>query len=106
MGGKHDRGMLAKDEIFDNWSYIDRVRLPCQRLIEDRLYQATWAVATSRPNCPASKKEPNRCAKIRMGLTGPKFEHTHNFGWRELDPTSSGYAGFVAQLSAHIAKYY
>jgi len=105
-GGERDRGFIDRDQAFDNWSYVERVGLLCKRLVEDRLYDASWAVATSRPTCPATAKKPDRCAKIKTNVVQFGEEHTHQFDWREPDVDLLGYVQFTKKLSAHIAKHY
>jgi hypothetical protein len=98
--GAKDRGFHPKDKVFADWSYADRIRILCQRLVEDNLYDAAWAVATSRPTCP-SERNPAKCPQVRRG-TG----HLHEFGWSELDGELLGYARFIMGLTTHIRKYY
>jgi len=96
-----ESGRYRKDPIFTGWSYIDRVRLLSRRLIEDGHYDAAWAVATSRPNCPGTK-DPKKCPQLKTGTA----THSHEFGWWELDPDQLGYAQFVAALTAEVQKHY
>lgn len=77
--GKNDRGMYPRAPLFADWSYISRVQHLCQRLLDEGLYDAAWAVTTSRP--PA-------------------------FSWHELDENVSGYVRFITGLTAAIEKYY
>lgn len=77
--GKRDRGQFPKDSIFDNWSYVTRVRDLSRRLVEEGVYDAAWAVATTRP---------------------PQF------AWSEPDPETSGYAQFIDSLQLHLASYF
>lgn len=79
LRGQRDRGNFPKDDIFTDWSYVSRVKLLCQRLLEEGRYHGVWAVATSRP---------------------PGFQ------WNELDPEISGYAQFVAVLADQISLFY
>jgi hypothetical protein len=79
LRGQRDRGQYPKDAAFQNWSYVDRVRVLAQRLVAAGFYASAWAMATSRPPC---------------------------FGWRELDPQTSGYTQFVEGLAAAIGRYY
>ena len=77
--GQRDRGLYSKDAIFQDWSYIDRVRVLAERLIAVGFYASAWAVTTSRP---------------------PRF------AWREPDAQASGYAQFVEGLATAIGRYY
>lgn len=95
--GNNDRGFFDKDAIFTDWSYVDRIRLLSQRLVEDRHYDAGWAVATSRPSCPGKD-----CPQVKAG----KAPHEHRFSWRELDPDVLGYAQFVDGMAARIRRHY
>jgi Restriction endonuclease XhoI len=97
-----DPGLIARSAEFDGWSYISRVQHLCKRLMDEQLYDATWAVATSRPSCPKTVKDPNRCPQIKKKIT----PHTHAFAWREIDAPVSGYARFVEELIAHLAEYF
>ncbi len=67
--------LLQSDPIFTHWTYMDRVRIACQRLVERGRYNSTWAVATRRP---------------------PEFD------WHELDSDVSGYAQFMRGLLEHL----
>jgi hypothetical protein len=97
--GSKDRGFHPKDEVFSDWSYADRIRILCQRLVEDNLYDAAWAVATSRPTCP-SERNPAKCPQVRRSAG-----HLHEFGWSELDPGLLSYARFTAGMTTHIWKH-
>ncbi|MEV0327101.1 PaeR7I family type II restriction endonuclease [Micromonospora echinospora] len=97
-----DRGFHPKDEIFAGWSYISRVCLLSRRLVEDGHYDAAWVLATSRPTCPATVKEPKRCAQIKFGIE----PHGHRFGWFEPDPGGLGYVSFITDLTRQIERYY
>jgi hypothetical protein len=107
--GQADRGFHPKDLIFENWSYLDRVRLLCRRLVAEGHYDAAWAVATSRPSCPADgvieeKKRREKCPQIDADV--PDELHNHQFGWFELDIAESGYVHFVTELEAKISQHY
>lgn len=95
--GKNDRGFYDKDAIFTDWSYVDRIRLLSQRLVEEKHYDAAWAVATSRPRCPGKD-----CPQIAAGYS----VHEHQFTWRELDSDLLGYAGFVDAMASRIRQHY
>lgn len=43
------RSELPTDDEFAHWTYAERVRVLCERLQATKSYDATWAVATSRP---------------------------------------------------------
>lgn len=73
---------LSIDPTFATWSYVDRVRLLCERLVREGLYAATWAVASSRPSSP------------------------RGFTWTELDQSISGYAQFADSLAAVVSAHY
>ncbi|GAA5139134.1 PaeR7I family type II restriction endonuclease [Pseudonocardia adelaidensis] len=77
--GNQDRGRFPKDRMFEGWSYVERVRRLCQRLVEDEHYDRTWAVATSAPP---------------------------NFSWDEPDAELSGYVQFLTGLTAAIGRHY
>jgi hypothetical protein len=96
-----DIGRYSKDPLFAGWSYIDRVRLLSQRLVEEGFYDSAWAVATSRPTCPGVTK-PKKCPQLKLGTK----DHIHQFGWRELDPHRLGYGRFAAALITQVKKYY
>ncbi|MET8268106.1 PaeR7I family type II restriction endonuclease [Micromonospora arida] len=97
-----DRGFYAKDAIFADWSYISRICLLGQRLVEDGHYNSAWVLATSRPTCPATYSKPERCAQINFNIE----PHEHHFSWYEPDPGSLGYASFVAELASQIERFY
>jgi hypothetical protein len=100
--GANDRGMYLKDSIFNNWSYADRVRLLCQRLVKDGHYNAAWPVMTSRPTCPGTEAKPKKCPQFRNGIKNC----VHKFGWLELDPMLLNYSRFVAEMEFQIKNYY
>ncbi|HET8661021.1 MAG TPA: PaeR7I family type II restriction endonuclease [Micromonosporaceae bacterium] len=100
-GAHRDRSFYPKDVIFADWSHIDRVRLLSQRLVEDGLYDAAWAVATSRPTCPGAGN-PKNCPQLGMNAA----EHLHRFGWHELDTKTLSYVQFTAGLVSQIRQYY
>lgn len=100
--GANDRGNFPKDVLFNDWSYLSRVQHLCQRLQESNLYSAVWAVKTSRPTCPATTKDPDRCPQIKYEID----PHEHVFNWNELDPEVSGFARFAAEMSAQVTRYY
>jgi hypothetical protein len=95
--GNNDRGLFDKDAIFRDWSYVERIRLLSQRLVEEKHYDAAWAVATSRPRCPGKK-----CPQIKA----EKSVHEHQFSWRELDSDLLGYGGFIDAMAARIRQHY
>lgn len=99
--GGREHSHYAKDVIFTGWSYIDRVRLLSQRLVEEGHYDAAWAVATSRPDCPGTK-DPNKCPQLRSS----EFEHSHRFGWWEPDSDLLGYEQFAYAMASRIRKHY
>jgi hypothetical protein len=94
--GNRNRGFYLKDEIFSDWSYVERVRLLSERLVADGHYHSAWAVATSRPTCPGV-----RCPQLKSS-----GGHGHSFDWRELDPKALGYGSFVAALTSHVHRHY
>ncbi|WFE51468.1 PaeR7I family type II restriction endonuclease [Micromonospora sp. WMMD1155] len=96
-----DSSRYAKDRYFADWSYVHRVRLLSQRLVEDGHYDSAWAVATSRPDCPGVIK-PKNCPQLKTKTP----EHVHEFAWWELDPESLGYGSFAAALTAQVKRYY
>lgn len=102
--GDRDRGVLDKDPIFNGWSYLDRVRVLSQRLVEDEHYDACWAVATSRPTCPATPSKPTTCPQIADRV--PEHRHRHDFGWFELDSDVSGYADFVHSMTGVVHEHH
>ncbi len=67
--GDDDR--WAMDERFANASYVQRVSILCDRLVDDGLYDGAWAVATSQPP---------------------------SFSWVEPDPPLTGFDRFASGL--------
>ena len=67
--GDDDR--WAMDDRFTNASYVERVSILCDRLVEEGLYDGAWAVATSQPP---------------------------DFGWVEPDPSLTGFDRFASSL--------
>ncbi|WP_328421071.1 PaeR7I family type II restriction endonuclease [Micromonospora sp. NBC_00389] len=96
-----DASRYTRDAYFADWSYVDRVRLLSQRLVEDGHYDSAWAVATSRPDCPGVV-DPKKCPQLRTGF----LECVHEFAWWELDEEALGYESFAAELTAQVKRYY
>lgn len=71
------QGGSAVDQAFHRASYIDRVGLLCERVVEDGLYTAAWCVATSAP---------------------PSFD------WMEPYPVTTGFERFAETLRAHLVR--
>lgn len=88
-----------KDSVYESSSYQDRVRILCQRLVEEQMYDSTWAVTTSRPHCPQ-----DTCPYLAKKFQN--LSHDHAFGFRELDPEAGGYEAFIESFSAVIRKHY
>ncbi len=65
------------DEAFHGASYIDRLAILCERLVDDGLYNATWTVAST-------------------GLP--------DFAWWEPRPAVSGFERFVSSLRQHLQE--
>ncbi|MFI7117010.1 PaeR7I family type II restriction endonuclease [Amycolatopsis sp. NPDC049868] len=110
-GRKADQIFHPKDDIFDTASYQDRVRILCQRLVEEDVYDSTWAVATRRPYCPneyasESAKKKNLCPYLTAKFSHLDHETAHGFDFKELDTELSGYAKFANSLTAVIQKHY
>lgn len=95
-------GFFTTSSVFNQWTYLTRVQQLCERLVAEEMYDSAWAVATARPTCPATPKEPDRCPQIARSVT----PHAHAFNWRELDPEISGYAQFVDALQKKIRNFY
>jgi len=96
-----DSSCLTKDPLFAGWSYIARIRLLGQRLVQEGHYDAAWAVATSRPYCPGVKK-PKNCPQLKLKTA----EHVHKFAWCELDEENLSYSMFIDGLIGQIRRYY
>ncbi|MET7423652.1 PaeR7I family type II restriction endonuclease [Dactylosporangium sp. NPDC005555] len=113
-GGSTESSMYPRDSVYEHWSYVDRVRLLCTRLVADGYYGAAWAVATSRPDCPGTPEKPTRCPQLKSkyrddplpieGLSAP--DHAHEFAWYELDTTNLGHANFAAALAEQVGAFY
>lgn len=108
--GLGDAGFLAKTPHFETWSYQSRVRDLGHLMVEEGLYDAAWAVATSRPNCPDTGKPSDAkrtcIQRKRADKLGLPDECTHEFGWHELDPDRHGYALFIEGMTSAIARHY
>jgi hypothetical protein len=100
--GSQDRGRLDRDPFFDCWSYLTRVSSLCERLIDDGHYNSAWAVATSRPTCPATPTTPRKCPQIAAGQIPCK----HAFDWCEMDEQVSGYVQFIRGFTERIQSHY
>ncbi|MFD4675727.1 PaeR7I family type II restriction endonuclease [Lentzea sp. NPDC058450] len=107
--GRGKIGTQRPDPIFTGWSYVRRVELLCNRLVEAKHYDSAWAVATSRPACPAGpdadlEKQREKCAQFAVNKKVIPEPHEHNFAWNE--PASEvGYVQFIDALAAEVKKY-
>lgn len=95
--GNNDQGFFPKDPIFNDWSYVNRVRLLGHRLVDEQHYDAAWVVATARPSCPGKD-----CPQLKR----TRLNHRHKFSWRELDPITLGYSRFVDGIASQIRQHY
>jgi hypothetical protein len=69
------RSNVQVDPAFHGASYIDRVAMLCRRVVEDGLYSAAWAVATSAPP---------------------------DFSWHEPNPEATGFTVFATAMQSHL----
>lgn len=109
--GQGQAGVLRQDAIFKGWSYVRRMELLCKRVVDAKYYDRAWAVATSRPTCPAGPdadldKLREDCAQYAANKKVVPEVHKHKFAWSEPDPVEIGYIPFIAALTAEVAKYY
>jgi hypothetical protein len=110
--GLRDAGPAGLDPVFSSWSYIGRLSVLCERLVAKEHYHGAWAVATSRPTCPAGvdaddKTLRKKCPQYAIDKKHPPAKHEeHEFRWNEPDPGRLGYVQFVTAMTAAIGEYY
>ncbi|WP_170131359.1 PaeR7I family type II restriction endonuclease [Quadrisphaera granulorum] len=112
-GGAKDSAAFPRDPIFADWTYQSRVRLLCQRLVEDEHYVAAWAVTTSRPECAGEKICPVILQQARLDKeaakkgwpTPERLPHEHRFDWSEMSQ-DTGFVQFTASMTARIRAAY